>query len=854
MGTINVQKTIPILLLGVALGGFSSLTAAQQQRLAVATGARARPVAFDIPQEPLTAALPDLGLQADLDIIFYADVAQGLSSPGLKGRYTAEQALAALLLGSGLRAEFTSSSSVVIRDELASKAVPTSQQSGANPLGSPQANSGSERLPAPHGDSYPASRPTSTGASTISEVIVSAEKRSENLQEVPVPVSVVNGVSLAANNIVRVRDFADTVPGFSVSPGPSGGNQQMVVIRGISSSAFGNPTVGVTVDDVPFGAFTREYSPDVDPSDLARVEVLRGPQGTLYGASSMGGLIKYVTVDPSTDRLSGRVEVGGSGVHGGDSIGYDARGAVNIPLLSNLAIRASAYTREDPGYIDNPILGKSDVNVVHANGGRLSGLWSITDQFSLKVSALYQHTKAGGLSEVARAPGLADLQQNYIAGTGSYDTKIEAYSATLNGKLGNVDVTSVTGYNVFDYFTVNDYTFLNGKNAQKFYGVPGNGIFDTGHTHKLSQEVRLVVPFGDRFDWLIGGFYTHEVTPLYTDQEAMNPITGAVLGPVSTLNIPISNRETAAFTDLTVQFTDQFDVQVGGRESFIHTDFGAVLEGGAVLPIPVTLPAILRDASVFTYLLTPRFKVSPDLMTYARISTGYRPSRANTFNTDPTLPRTADPDKTKNYEIGVKGAALDHVLSYDTSIYYIDWKDIQINLLSPNTGLSYYTNGSRAKSEGIEISLQAFPTEGLTLSGWGSYNRAEITEGFPQHTAAYGPAGSRLPYSPHWSGNITAEQRFPLAADITGFVGAAVVYNGDRLGTFVATPARAYYPAYTKLDLRTGAEFSGWLFNVYAKNVTDKRGLTGGGPGSFPPNAYTLIQPRTIGITAAKNF
>jgi outer membrane receptor protein involved in Fe transport len=363
-----------------------------------------------------------------------------------------------------------------------------------------------------------------------------------------------------------------------------------------------------------------------------------------------------------------------------------------------------------------------------------------------------------------------------------------------------------------------------------------------------------LVPLGERFDWLIGGFYTHEDTPLYTDQEAMNPLTGAILGPVSTLKIPISNRESAAFTDITVRFTDHFDIQVGGRESFLRTDFGAVLEGGAVLPIPVTLPEIVRNASVFTYLVTPRFKISPELMAYARVSTGYRPSRANTFNTDPTLPRTADPDKTQNYEIGMKGDVLDRTLSFDTSVYYIDWKDIQINLLSPVTGLSYYTNGSRAKSEGVEISVQARPITGLTLSGWGSYNVAELTEGFPAHTAAYGPAGSRLPYSPRWSGNVAAQQDFHVSAGVTGFVGAAVVYNGDRLGTFVATPARAYYPAYTKIDLRAGAEFSGWMVNLYAKNVTDKRGITGGGPGNFPPNAYTVIQPRTIGVSASKNF
>lgn len=362
--------------------------------VAVAAPANAQTRTFNIPAGSLKSALDAYGRQSARPIIYQADQVRGFRSPGARGTMSAEAALNAILAGTAFRWKTDSSGAVAI------------------------VRVGNGLAPGSQGDASftPASAAEPATAGEAAEIIVTAQKRDENLQDVPVPVSVLRGQTLAENNVVLLRDFADTVPSLNVSPGPSGGNQQMVVLRGIASSSFGNPTVGVTVDDIPFGAFTREYSPDVDPSDLARVEVLRGPQGTLYGASSMGGLIKYVTVDPSTSRLSGRVEAGVNGVHNGEGPGYSLRVAVNAPVMEDLAVRVSAFSRKDPGYIDNPVLGRRAVNDVYAQGVRASSLWHIADDWSLKASALYQRTRGEGLSEVVIAPGLGDLEQNYIRG------------------------------------------------------------------------------------------------------------------------------------------------------------------------------------------------------------------------------------------------------------------------------------------------------------------------------------------------------------------------------------------------------------------------------------------------------
>src|SRR5262249_7950861 len=153
---------------------------------------------------------------------------------------------------------------------------------------------------------------------------------------------------------------------------------------------------------------------DVDPGDIGRIEVLRGPQGTLYGTSSVGGLIKYVTLDPAFNRNSGSIEIGTNAVHNGERPGYNLRAAGNLEASDALPFRLSGFTREDPGYIDNPLVGTKSVNTVDVRGGQVKALWKPSTQMSLSVSTLYQHTHGEGLPEVDKLPGLTDLQQSFI--------------------------------------------------------------------------------------------------------------------------------------------------------------------------------------------------------------------------------------------------------------------------------------------------------------------------------------------------------------------------------------------------------------------------------------------------------
>jgi iron complex outermembrane recepter protein len=213
-----------------------------------------------------------------------------------------------------------------------------------------------------------------------------------------------------------------------------------------------------------------------------------------------------------------------------------------------------------------------------------------------------------------------------------------------------------------------------------------------------------------------------------------------------------------------------------------------------------------------------------------------------------------NPDTTENYEIGVKGDTWRHTLSFDASLYYIDWKSIQLSGMQDE--FSFYFNGSRAKSQGLELSVESKPLSGLTIDAWVAFNDAKLTESFPAASVAagvYGASGDRLPYGSRFSGNLSLEQDFPLAARWTGFVGGALSYVGDRLGDFQATAERQDLPAYAKLDLRAGAKYDSWTVNFFANNVANRRGVLQGDLTTVPP-AFIYIPPRTIGFSVAKKW
>jgi len=833
------------------------------------------PKSINVPAGSLTDALKTLARQCGVDVIYPSDQIKGRKTQGLSGTFETRQAFEKLIAGTPLIVEEEEGGSVLITlpHSGAVLSEPDTPATSTNDEQSPdgalwsrlqlaQANQGTAGSSAAVSDTNQSAAPDSQKPPQLEEVVVTAEKRAERLQDVPVPVTVINADNLASNSQLLLRDYYSSIPGLNLTPLNQG--TQMLSIRGITTGGITtNPTVGVLVDDVPFGASTSKGQgnlvPDIDPGDLARIEVLRGPQGTLYGADSMGGLIKYVTIDPSTDGYSGRLEAGTDSVQNGAEPGFNIRGSANIPLGDTVAVRISGFRRQDPGYIDDPGLNLRGVNQAEVYGGRMSALWRMSASFSLKLSALYQKTSGNGLSEVDKQPGLGDLQQSSIPGVGGYERAVQAYSATLKGDLGGIELVSVTGYNATRYhdsFGINYY--YSSFTQRAFPGVTNTPFTDHAETNKVTEELRLSGSVFGKLDWLGGLFFTHEDVPNYYQTVEAENDAGQIVGQSWHLTHQFTFQEEALFTDLTYHFTDAFDIQAGARESHIEetlypeTDtgpFDLYFDGG---PSPVVTPGAKSTGNAFTYLFTPRLKLSPDVMLYVRLASGYRPGGPNVVTRASGAPTQYNADKTMNYEIGLKGDFLDHLLSVDASLYYIDWQDLQIQRVTPALG-AYETNGSGAKSEGVELSLTLRPVAGLTIGAWVNYDDAVLTKEIPRDSA-YGLPGDRLPYSSRISGNFSVHEEFPVTNSLTGFIGGNISYTGDREGVFLGNPQRQNFPGYAKTDLNAGIHDDSWTWNAYVTNLANVRGVLDGGMGYLFPYAFIYIQPRTVGLSVSKKF
>ncbi len=789
----------------------------------------ARRVQFNIAAQALSSALAQFSSQAGLQFTAPGAALSNVKSTGVRGEYSTDAALDLLLKGTGFTYRFVDEGTVAISEVGGQQSAAAGlnaemrlAQSGAD-QGQPRSSSAAE------GDASKSGK--------LDEIIVTAQKRSERLQDVPIPVTAISAETLTSRNQLRLQDYYASIPGLNLAPGPYG--EPFISIRGITTQLNSNPTVGVAVDEVPFGATTAlgggSSVPDLDPSDLARVEVLRGPQGTLYGANSIGGLIKFVTVDPSSDALSGRVQAVGSSVRHGDEVGYSVRGAVNVPMGDEFAVRVSGFTRRDPGYIDNVKTGKRGVNGAEGHGGLFSALWRPSADFSLKLSALLQDIDAQGLSASGIGLGLGEFQQSVLAGAGGFTRRSEAYTANLAARLGNVDLVSLSGYSHSNWSSVYDY--------EPILNAPVS-LFNDYTANKFTQEIRLSARIGSSVEWLLGGFYTHEDSPATQQLRSIDPATGDAGASLLFVDGPPTYNEYAAFANLTFHVTERFDLQVGGRHSKIWQALRVTINGVAQ---PITRG---RDTA-FTYLVTPQFKISPDFMVYARLASGYRPGGPNFPNPVAANPQEFTADTTRNYEIGAKGSFLDRRLTLDASLYFIDWQDIQLGVF--RNGYGFYINGETARSRGLELSVEARPLAGLAISGWVAWSDATLTQDFPPGSFIPGKDGDRLPFSPRFSGYLSVEQDFPLTDTWTGFLGGSLSYVGERSPGIGADPAvQVDFPAYEQIDLRAGVKHDAWTASLFLNNVADKRGVLAAGPAIGTSVFY--IQPRTVGLAVTRNF
>jgi iron complex outermembrane receptor protein len=703
----------------------------------------------------------------------------------------------------------------------------------------------------------------------LTTIVVTAEKREEVLQNVPMSVTALGGESLDKLQDRDFSEYAAMVPGLSLVSSQPGLTR--LTLRGENAGGVGS-TVAVYLDESPFGSSSALLngsilSGDFDTWDLQRIEVLRGPQGTLYGANSEGGLLKFVTTAPVLGSFSGAAEVTGESVdHGGN--GGDVRAVLNLPLGDKVAFRISGFDQDVPGYVNDPLSGKSDVNEGHKEGGRASLLAAPTDDLTIRLTATSQQSKYDGtpaidVDPVTLKPVHGDLtQERNVSEPSSF--KYENYNATINWNAGPFSILSTTSYGILNSDTFSDASnqlLAPGLTVQDLLGAAvgpnlGASLDDLVDMKKFTQEIRLSSPTSNRWEWQVGGYFTRETGALIEHLNAISLPGGAPAG-LPSLEIPIiasTYKEWAGFGDLTYHFNSQFDIQAGGRYSSNKQSASESVTGLLVQPQIFTTPS---SGDVFTYSVAPRWHVDANTMVYARIATGYRPGGPNALPplAPPDVPREYGADKTTNIELGIRSTQLEGLLSIDVAAFHVDWKDIQ--LIEAIGGFNFNGNGGTARSQGLEWTFAYIPVHGLTFSWTGAYTDAQLTSDAP---GVGGVSGNPLPYAPKWGTSLDGEYDWAAFSNYKGFVGATWSYVGTRSTDFGSsvgtTPVQVGLESYNTFAARIGLENDRYRVTLYGKNLGDSRGITSYASSGAPGLAgdITVIQPRTIGVTLAAKF
>ncbi len=703
---------------------------------------------------------------------------------------------------------------------------------------------------------------TDTDTQALGTIVVTAQKRSEDVQEVPMSISVIGEEQLDHLHATQLTDFAGYVPGLIVQDGGAPG-QAILALRGVPPVSAGS-TVATYIDETPLGSSSNYGAGsnvilDLLPYDFQGFEVLRGPQGTLYGATSLGGLVRYTTKAPDTDHTFGRFGADVSSISGGDDTGFGARGAFNLALSpGKLAVSVSAAHQNTPGYIDNVRSGEKDQNASTQDAGRAALLWTPNDDVRFELQALTQRTDADSASYVALDPVTHEpiygslKDDNYVREP--FRRNVDFYTATLNWNLGWADFVSATSYSETDAHVGTDASLTYGV-LFPLFGLPSAGISlftNDLMLYKTTQEFRLASKPDDHIEWLAGAFYTRENSKQNQVASAQDfsgaPIAG--LDPLAIAGLPSTYEEYAFFGDLTYKFNTTFDITGGVRWAHNSQDFEQI-SAGAILPTTTTPGSSSED--VVTYSLTPRFHFGEDSMAYLRVASGYQPGGPNVVLAD--VPPSVDASKLTNYELGVKSTFDEHRWLVNVAVFDIEWDNIQVS--ASNGVASYLANGGKARSKGLEFETLWSPLTGLRLGFNAAYTDSELTEDVP---SIGGVAGDALPGIPKWSGSGTADYSFPVGQGWTGRVGGGIRYVGSRDSDIAHSPYALSLKSYGAADLNADISNDRWTVRFYVKNLTDRRVYTNesailnAADGTIAQVRAVPLTPRTVGVGFDVNF
>lgn len=711
------------------------------------------------------------------------------------------------------------------------------------------------------------------------EIVVTANKRDEKLKDIAGAITAIGSEKISTLGIQDFHDYANLTPGLSQRDFGQPGTGT-VILRGLNTGAQQTQaTAAFYIDETLFttsgflgvGAL---LTPSPDLGDVERIEVLKGPQGTLYGANSLGGVIKIVNKDPDATKIEANARAEYTAIDAGGD-GYSVRSSVNMPIVADkLAVRASGFYRDAPGWTTNTGTGARNVNTSESYGGRISLRATPTERLAVELTGIYQDINNIGSALQDNVTGMltprtgryqynnfADLpaKLKYLIGSGKVDYD-----------FGPVSLVTTVSYAEYRTNIDADYT-------EAYLPLLGGLVPDTAkllgnlspNTKKWTAESRLVSERLGRVEFVAGVFYTHESSEYKTTIEVLDgtppvPI-GGFFGELFRASSNSKYEEIAGYANATYYLTDAFDVTGGIRYSHNNdtSTTGAPLDG-----IPASSFYRPRPATSFsssdnpvTWLATLRWRPTSTISTYLRAASGYRPGGAQTnANPPPGAQSVIKSDSVWNYEGGIKGSALDGAFQFDIAAYHIDWKDIQLSTIFGGTVLQ--GNGGQGKVDGVEANFGITPVRNFTIGTAFGYTNARLTQIDPQASASIGAvAGDKLPLTPRLTMAVLADASLPLSDKATASFGGTVRLQSDMPSGFPGDPLNPNIriPAYETVDLRAGIKYDRYNVQLRVDNLFNTFGYTSLATnaifaGQTVPTQGTVIRPRSFTLSVGASF
>lgn len=714
----------------------------------------------------------------------------------------------------------------------------------------------------------------------LDDVMVTATKRKESVRKLAGAVTAIDSARLNETGASNFNEYLSLSPGVNFNNGVPG--YSVITIRGVSTDTvpgLAQTAVGVYYDDLPLtDPSAPMVVPDIDAFDAERVELLRGPQGALFGSASLGGAVNYIPQSPNFSGSEFAAQAAGS-LMTNSSIGGSGKLMFNTPLFQGtsfaeggLALRVVGHYTRTPGYIDNVGVGRDQSNESRTGGGRAMLGWAPAPGSILRLTGLYQRTEVDDSGYVDENRG--DLKKS-----------------TLNLEPSNNEIrlASLRYENEQEY---GDWTFIAGYQQKsmllQYEGADALGVGQLGQSLPLEQagtvdgfsgELRFVSAPGERFEWLAGFFYADRTEEFSVSLDAATLQDAVAIADLlaQTLNLPVLSGslanatvfdqqvtiqapEAAVFADATLRFTPALKLTVGGR--YYRNEVDSAVDGRGVLVLPSGSTRFtsqrVEKASGFNPKVSLAWQASDDFLLYGLYSRGYRlggPNLVPSTSVSQTKP-TYGPDEVKNYEVGAKTRWLDGLLTLDFAGFYIDWRDIPLVVQERSGLFKYLDNAGDARIQGVESSLVARPWEFLTLRSAVTWTDARLRNDFdPNNGRPPARAGDRLPGSPEWT----------VSNSITG-----LWYWGERVPSLTlihryesASPSNLSFQDVTKgdfnlLDVRAGLKLGAFSLTAYVKNITDERAVTASNNYAQATGKVLSLKflnsPRTVGLELSYSF